>query len=203
MWMWSEYPTEMFLSPWKRFKHLFRVSMSLEFSTLYTRNSEWLRHGNVALHWWSSEGDRQGGLGWGVAGTSSFHSVTPQKPGFPCLLGNQKITRASSTSFLLRNFNTSMLIFWSVVRSHFENGCSIIIIKKAVILCWVIYCKIIYKYLAVFSNLNNGPTNSSDKDSSKLKTKSACWILLYLKNKSIQQIKIKQFFFLEIKHITR
>ena len=23
MWMWSEYPTEMFLSPWKRFKHLF------------------------------------------------------------------------------------------------------------------------------------------------------------------------------------
>ena len=62
------------------------------------------------------------------------------------------------------------------------------------ILCWVIYCKIIYKYLAVFSNLNNGSTNSSDKDSSKLKTKSACWILLYLKNKSIQQIKIKQFF---------
>ena len=135
----------------------------------------------------------------GVAGTSSFHSVTPQKPGFPCLLGNQKITRASSTSFLLRNFNTSMLIFWSVVRSHFENGCSIIIIKKAVILCWVIYCKIIYKYLAVFSNLNNGPTNSSDKDSSKLKTKSACWILLYLKNKSIQQIKIKQFFFWKLK----
>ena len=143
-----------------------------------------------------------------VAGTSSFHSVTPQKPGFPWLLRNQKIARASSTSFLLRNFNTSMLIFWSVVRSQFENGCSYIKIvkkkkKKAVILCWVIYCKIIYKYLAVFSNLNNGPINSSDKDSSKLKTKSACWILLYLKNKSIQQIKIKQFFFLEIKHIKR
>ena len=43
-------------------------------------------------------------------------------------------------------------------------------------LWWVIYCKIIYKYLAIFSNLNNGPTISSDKDSSMLKTKSAGWI---------------------------
>ena len=198
MWMWSEYPTEMVLSPWKRFKHLFRVSASLEFSTLYTTVND----SDMALLPCAGGllrvTGREAWLGV-VAGTSSFHSVTPQKPGFPWLLRNQKIARASSTSFLLRNFNTSMLIFWSVVKISvwkwlflYKNSKKK---KKAVILCWVIYCKIIYKYLAVFSNLNNGPINSSDKDSSKLKTKSACWILLYLKNKSIQQIKIKQFFF--------
>ena len=35
-----------------------------------------------------------------------------------------------------------------------------------------VYCKIIYKHLAVFSSLNNGPTISSDEDSSKLKINS-------------------------------
>ena len=140
--IWSKYPTEMFLSPGKRFKNLFRFSICLKFYTVHVRNSRWpgqrVCFPVLAVLWRC--GARVPGLGlWPDA--SSFHS-DPTEARLSTAV-RQPENHRSLFNYLL---NRSMLIFLSVLRSHLEKCCSFFFFFKEgstfylfiyLWLCWV------------------------------------------------------------------